>query len=189
MAIGSLDRAGRIEQLRTFARCQVWAAYRSPAEIRAEVYDAVLAELRAGDDAAAFTDQLIVEVRAEHDAVARSWPSTTGYDRLSAAFNDLRANDVVVLEAVDDHWTASETLARLADEGRRPTGILYFTHPDVWHCVEHGMLELNVWHGDTANVGPGDDLLDVVLHTLGDNGIEAIFDEGRIEATLDWQRA
>lgn len=188
MAIGSLDKAGRIEQLRTFARCQVLAGYRSIAEIRAEVYDAALAEERAGDRAAVLADALLAGATDERDAAKQSWPTPTGFDRLQAAFTDLRAGDVVVLEAVDDHWTASETLTRLTSQGRRPRGVVFFTHPDVWHCVEHGMLELNVWHGDTANVAPGDDLLELVLDVLTAQGIGAIFDEGRIEATLDWQR-
>jgi 5'-phosphate synthase pdxT subunit len=32
------------------------------------------------------------------------------------------------------------------------------------------MLELNVWHADTANVAPGDRLLDVVVEALAEHG-------------------
>jgi hypothetical protein len=66
--------------------------------------------------------------------------------------------------------------------------VLFFTHTDVWHAVDYGMLELNLWHGDTANVAVGDDLLRLVLQTLGGHGLSATFDEGRIETTLTWQR-
>jgi len=188
MAIGSLDKAGRIEQLRTHARCQVWAGYRSDVEVRADVYDAALAEERDPDRAAALTDELIASALRDLVVAASAWPSPTSFERLRSALADLRDHDVVVLEAVDDHWAAAETLDTLAAEGTSPLGIAYFTVPDVWHAVEHRMLEINVWHGDSANVAAGDSLLDLVLETLAGHGIPAAFDEGRIEATLAWQR-
>lgn len=188
MAIGSLDRAGRIEQLRTLARCQVWGGYRSDDEVRADLYDAALAEERDPERAAQLADQLVEAARATLATASAGWTSPTGFDRLQAALARLRASDVVVLEGVDDHWAASAELQALAANGRRPRGIAYFTMPDVWHAVEHGMLEINLWHGDTANVAPGDSLLDLVLQTLQEHGIQAVFDEGRIEASLRWQR-
>ncbi len=188
MAIGSLDKAGRLDQLRTFARCQVWAGYRSAAQVRGEVYDAVLAEERSAERAAGMTDELIESARAELRAAAGSWSSPSGFERLQAALADLRVHDVVVLEGVDDHWSAAEELETLAAAGRVPRGIAYFTLPDVWHAVEHGMLEINVWHGSTANVAPGDSLLELVLDVLRRHAVPAAFDEGRIEATLAWER-
>ncbi len=50
------------------------------------------------------------------------------------------------------------------------------------------MLELNLWHGDTANVAPGDDLLGDVVAVLGRHGLAAHFDEGRLEVSMRWQR-
>jgi hypothetical protein len=79
-------------------------------------------------------------------------------------------------------------LTAAAERGAPPAGIAYFTHADVWHAVEHGMLELNVWHGSSANVAPGDALLALVQETLAANGITSLFDEGRIEVSLPWQR-
>jgi hypothetical protein len=188
MAIGSPNRAGRLEQLRTFARCQVWAGYRSDAEVEADLYDAALAEERDPERAALLSVELVTTARDELAAASTGWPSPTGFDRLQAALADLRSHDIAVLEAVDDHWAASATLEQLAAAGRTPEGIAYFTLPDVWHAIEHGMLEINVWHGDTANVAPGEPLLDLVLGVLDVHGIGSVFDEGRIEATLDWQR-
>jgi len=104
------------------------------------------------------------------------------------AIAELRREGVVVLESVDDHWAAADALERLAADGRGPLGVAYFTSADVWHAVEHGMLEINVWHGDSANVAPGEELLALVIDVLGRHQIPATFDEGRIEATLDWQR-
>lgn len=188
MAIGSPDRTARLGQLRTFARCQVWSGYRSDADVRAEVYDAARAEERDPARAAALTDEVIEAARQDLDEASRAWPTATAFDRLQDAFADLRARDVLVLEAVDDHWVAHERLAERRACGHPPLGIAYFTHPDIWHAVEHGMLEVNVWHASTANVAPGDPLLDLVLGVLAAHGIAATFDEGRIEATVPWQR-
>jgi hypothetical protein len=188
MAIGSLDKAGRIDQLRTFARCLVWSGYRSDDEVRAELYDAALGEERTTEAAAALAEELFAEANRALDDAAAGWPAATSFDRLQRAADELRSEGVVVLESVDDHWAAAEALDRLAAEGRRPVGIAYFSAADVWHAVEHGMLEINVWHGDSANVAPGDRLLDLVIDTLARAQIPAAFDEGRIEARLDWQR-
>ena len=67
-------------------------------------------------------------------------------------------------------------------------GYIWFTAPDVWHAVDDGMLEVNLWHGTSANVAPGDHLLDAVLSCLARHGLRARFDEGRIEVDAHWQR-
>jgi uncharacterized protein DUF6891 len=188
VAIGSPDKAARLGQLKTYARCQVWSGYRADDEIRADIYEAALAEVHDEESATALTSEIIAAAREDLARASDEWPERTSYDRLQEAFADLREQDVVVLEAVNDHWDAAEVLTRLGTESRRPRGIAYFTHPDVWHAVEHGMLELNVWHGDSANVAPGDALLDLVLGILKAHGIESVFDEGRIEASVEWQR-
>jgi hypothetical protein len=50
------------------------------------------------------------------------------------------------------------------------------------------MLEVNLWHGSTANAAPGDQLLDQVIGIFTKHGLDAHFDEGRIEVTAHWQR-
>jgi hypothetical protein len=50
------------------------------------------------------------------------------------------------------------------------------------------MLEVNLWHGSTANAAPGDPLLDEVLGVLEKHGLAAHFDEGRIEVDAHWHR-
>jgi hypothetical protein len=188
VAIGSPDKAARLGQLSAYARCQVRSGYRADDEVRAEVYDAVLAEERDADRAAAMADELVSTARAELERASEGWPEPTGFERLQAAFADLREQDLVVLEAVNDHWDAAAELERRDEAGALPRGIAYFSHPDVWHAVEHGMLELNVWHSDSANVAPGDALLDLVLAVLRSHDIPAVFDEGRIEVSVSWQR-
>lgn len=188
MAIGGPDKAARLDQLRSFARCQVWSGYRAPTDVRAEVLAAVRGEVRDDATAQRLTDEYLADAETARDAAAAGWPEPSGFDRLQAALAELRSGGVVVLEAVDDHWDADERLASLRRDGGSPRGLAYFTITDVWHAVEHGMLEVNVWHGDTANVAPGDELLAFVCGAFQSHGLEAHFDEGRIEVGIDWQR-
>jgi Domain of unknown function (DUF6891) len=188
VAIGSPDKAARLEQLRTYAAVQVRSGFRLPAEVRIEVYDAVLDELKNCEAARRLTDELVEEAHRSLERAAQGWPAVTAYDRLQAAFADAEAADIVVLQACEDHWSASELLKQRSRAGRTPWGIAYFTLTDVWHAIEHDMLEVNLWHGSTANVAEGDDLLEFMLRTFGDHGISAVFDEGRIEVSVAWQR-
>jgi Domain of unknown function (DUF6891) len=188
VAIGSPDRAARLDQLRNYARVQVWSGFRPLDEVRADVLDAVLDEVSDRAEAQRLTTEF-VEVAEESLAVAMTtWPPVTEFDRLQAALTELEAAGIAVLQACEDHWAAQEMLQTLAAAGARPRGIAYFTHTDIWHAVDHGMLEINLWHGDSANVAPGDDLLADVQETLARNGIDSLFEEGRIEVTVAWQR-
>ncbi len=189
MAIGSPDKAARLDQLRTYASVQVRSGFRLPGEVRSDVYDAVVDE-QVCDPAETqrLTDDLLSAARRSHEEAASTWPDVTEFDRLQAAFGVLENAGIVVLQACEDHWSANELLEQRSSEQRTPWGIAYFTLPDVWHAIEHDMLEVNLWHGSSANVAAGDDLLDFVLRTLGDQAIRAVFDEGRIEVSVAWQR-
>jgi hypothetical protein len=118
----------------------------------------------------------------------RRWPAITDVDRLRSVFADLRDDGVVVLEGVPDHWAATAELERLDEADEVPSGIAWFTRTDVWHAIDHGMLEINLWHGDSANVAPGDTLLAQVLARFDAAGLSAVFDEGRIEVRARWHR-
>lgn len=175
------------QHVREFARAGVRAGLLGDAELRREVVEAVAAEL-PDRDAEATADAWIAEAREELRVDQESWPEATDYERLQSAFAELELFDVVVLQGVEDHWEAKRLLAERAAEGQPATGVAWFTPPDVWHAVDHGMLEVNVWHGDTANVEPGDELLDRVLGVLEKHGLAAHFDEGRIEVSAHWHR-
>jgi hypothetical protein len=127
---------------------------------------------------------LIGEAVIDLDADARGWPATTDPDRLDAVLAELEARGLVVVRYTSDHHAAKLVLEAAAD----PKGLVFFTDTDVWHAVDFGMLELKLWHPDTANVAPGEPLLDDVLALLNENDLPAVFDEGRIEVTLNWQR-
>jgi hypothetical protein len=188
VAIGSPDRAARLDQLRNYARVQVWSGFRPLDEVRADVVAAVHEEVRDRAEAERLTTEFLESAEESLEAAVASWPEITEFDRLQAALTELEAAGIVVLQACEDHWAAQEMLQTLAAAGARPRGIAYFTHTDVWHAVDHGMLEINLWHGDSANVAPGDDLLADVQDALSRNGILSLFDEGRIEVTVAWHR-
>jgi len=175
------------ERVRDFARAQVRAGLLDDEAVLREVTEAVADEQDVEAPAVVAAD-LIRAARHELAVDEQTWPSPTDHERLLAAFDELSAADVVVLQGIEDHWTAAEVLRGRAAEGRPPVGVAWFTAPDVWHAVDHGMLELNVWHGDSANVAPGDQLLDLVIDTLGRHGLAAHFDEGRIEIAASWHR-
>jgi hypothetical protein len=177
-----------LERLRAFAHVQVRSGYLADAAVRAEVAEAAREDFDLGEDAERLASRA---VQAEIEDLRREqagWAETTDVERLESAFGELEAQGLLVLRAVDDHWDATGALTKLDDAGESVPGVLFFTHTDVWHAVDHGMLELNLWHGDTANVAVGDDLLRLVLQTLDQHGLPAAFDEGRIETTLTWQR-
>lgn len=157
----------------------------SPARVLAEVA-AAAADERGVD--AALAAQAVADARGELAADEAAWPAVTDYDRLQLVFEDLATGGIVVLQGVDDHWSAARELEDRDDAGERVRGIVWFTAPDVWHAIDHGMLEVNLWHGDSANAAPGDALLDDVLAAFEAQGLPARFDEGRIEVTARWQR-
>ena len=166
----------------------MWSGLRPEGEVRTEVYDAVLDEVRDAAEAVRLTEKLLDEAQRSLTEAASRWPDVTQYDRLQSAFAELEAADVVVLQACEDHWSANEMLQQRSREGRTPWGIAYFTVSDVWHAVEHEMLEVNLWHGSSANVADGDDLLEYFQRVLADHDIGSVFDEGRIEVSVAWQR-
>lgn len=177
--------AGRTErELRDFARLQVRAGLLTPEEQYAAVREAVSAEMPR-IDAEVMARAWLAAAEQELERVQRDWPEVTDHDRLMAVFAECAEHDVPVLQGVDDHWTAKR---HLVESTPQPRGVLWFTQPDVWHAVDEGMLEVNLWHGTTANVAPGDDLLNAVLSAFSRHGLHAHFDEGRIEVAAHWQR-
>jgi hypothetical protein len=138
-------------------------------------------ELAAGPTA----DAWIAEARAAWREDAATWPEVTDHDRLEQAFARLEEHGIVVLRGVADHWVARDELRRRTPA---PAGVAWFTPTDVWHAIDAGMLEVNLWHGSTANAADGDELLEQALAAFADAGLDAHFDEGRIEVAAYWRR-
>ena len=175
------------DELQDWARLQVRAGFLDEPRMRAEVVSAIESEL-PGVDATILARAWLGGALAQLKRESATWPTETDYDRLQAAFTECEEHDVPVLQGVDDHWAAKAELTRRTTEGRTPRGVVWFTAADVWHAVDEGMLEVNLWHGDTANAAPGDPLLIAVLSCFERHGVAAHFDEGRIEVTARWQR-
>lgn len=175
------------ERVADFARVQVRAGLLDPQAMLAEVEQVVAGDL-PGHDPAATARQLLAEAAAELESEQLGWARPTDYERLQDAFTALAQHRVIVLQAVEDHWVADTELRHLARVGAPAAGVVWFTQPDVWHAVDHGMLELNVWHADAANVTPGDRLLDLVMEALAQHGLTGHFDEGRVEVAAHWRR-
>lgn len=174
----------RTEATRAWVADLVRSALLTDQQVRAETVSAIATdhpELPADETA----DLWIAEAREAWHADAATWPEVTDHDRLVDAFAELERRGIVVLEGIADHWVARDELERRTPP---PAGVAWFTPPDVWHAIDAGMLEVNLWHGTTANVAPGDDLLDQALAAFAASGLEAHFDEGRIEVAARWQR-
>ena len=90
MAIGSLDKAGRLDQLRTLARVQVWSGYLTDDEVRTDVLAAVSDEESDPATAERLTEEFVEQAHTELAEAAQQWPAQTAYDRLQSAFADLR---------------------------------------------------------------------------------------------------
>lgn len=177
------------DHVREFARACVRAGLLSTEDLHAEVVAAITQDLpdRAGEAdalATAWTDEAREQLRVDQE----SWPEATDYERLQSAFEELELADVEVLQGCEDHWVAKRLLDERAAAGDPPRGVAWFTPPDVWHAVDEGMLEVNLWHGTTANAAPGDALLEDVLGVLEKHGLTAKFDEGRIEVDAHWHK-
>jgi hypothetical protein len=170
-------------ELRGLARVLVRSGYADHAAITAALTEAVR-EDAPSVDATALVPLLIGEAVIDLDADAKDWPARTDPDRLDAVLAELEARGLVVVRYTSDHHAAKRALEAADD----PKGLVFFTDTDVWHAVDFGMLELKLWHPDTANVAPGDPLLEDVLALLRERDLPAVFDEGRIEVTVDWQR-
>ncbi|MDQ6641036.1 MAG: hypothetical protein M3Y66_00880 [Actinomycetota bacterium] len=185
MAIG--ERRSPEDELQDYARLQVRAGFLDAEQTKAEVVAAIQAEL-PGIDADVLARAWLARATAQLRTEAAGWPPQTDYDRLQAVFAECEDHQVGVLQGIEDHWAAKAELDRLAGVDQTPRGVAWFTSSDVWHAVDEGMLEVNLWHGSTANAAPGDLLLDAVLACFARNGLPAHFDDGRIEVSAHWQR-
>jgi hypothetical protein len=174
------------QHVREFARSAVRSGLLTEQQLYDEIVLAISTELPEVPDAGVVANDWIAELRDELRADQAGWPAVTDHDRLQAAFAHLAAAGIVVLQGCEDHWAAKAVLDDRRDDP--PRGIAWFTPPDVWHAIDEGMLEVNVWHASTANVAPGDALLDDVVAAFAAQGLAAHFDEGRIEVSAWWQR-
>ena len=177
-------RDSTLAELADLARLLVRAGYLDRTSAVAELSGFVRAEVLDEQEARELTERLIRDAEEALAAEQDSWPERTDNDRLAAALAELSARGYLVREYVTDHFAASAAL----QANPAAVGIVFFTDTDVWHAISEGMLELKVWHADTSNVVSTDPELALVLDTVRNQGLPAVFDEGRIEVTVRWQR-
>ena len=171
-------------ELRGLARVLVRSGYADHAAITAALTEAVREDAPAMD-AAALVPLLIGEAVMDLNEDAAAWPRVHGSGPAGRRTGGIRVVSAWSWFATRRTTTRLGTRLESADS---PQGLVFFTDTDVWHAVDFGMLELKLWHPDTANVAPGEPLLEDVLALLRQNDLPAVFDEGRIEVTVDWQR-
>lgn len=127
----------------------------------------------------------IEQERADWARDARTWPTLTDYDRLQAVFTRLSDEGLPVLVGCEDHWAASAALREL---DANADGLAWFTPMDVWHAVDEPMLEVNIWDREGVNQSEGEPLVAKAIVACVAQGLEAHFDEGRLEIAARWQR-
>ena len=171
------------EELQDYARLQVRAGLIDEPTALREVREAIDAEM-PGTDSEILARAWLAGARKDLRAEQASWPEETDHDRLTAVFAELERGGVAVLQGCEDHWAAKALLERRTDL----LGVAWFLPSDVWHAIDEGMLEVNLWHSTGANTAPGDELLDRVVRLFERHGLPAHFDEGRIEVSAYWHR-
>jgi hypothetical protein len=174
----------RVDVTRAWVADLVRSGLGTDENVRAEATAAIAAD-HPELPAEATADAWIEAARAAWRADAATWSAVTDHDRLEKAFALLEQQGIVVLQGVADHWVARDELKRRTPV---PDGVAWFTPTDVWHAIDSGMLEVNLWHGTTANAAPEDELLARALAAFAGAGLAAHFDEGRIEVAARWQR-
>jgi hypothetical protein len=170
-------------ELRGLARVLVRSGYADEQQVTVSLTEAIRQDAPQADPdqlAGTLVREAVDDLRVD----AAGWPDQTDADRLDAVLAELESRGFVVVRYCADHHDARRAL----EATRGAKGVVFFTDTDVWHAVDFGMLELKVWHPDTANVAPGEPLLGEVLGLLAERDLPAVFDEGRIETTLTWQR-
>lgn len=176
----------RVEaELRDFARLQVRAGLGDHAEWRAQVVEAIRAELpQQATNADVLARAWLAKADADLALAARSWPNRTDADRLEAALVECEANEVAVFRGIADHRAARDELA--SRPGLR--GAAWFTPADLWHAVDHRVLELTLWHGDGKVVATEDSLFGAVTSCIERHGLRSRPHDGRVQVACHWQR-
>lgn len=172
------------DDLRDFARLQVRAGLGDPAQQLSEVIEATKAEM-PHTDAAILARAWLAAARQELTALAATWAPLTDFDRLQAAFAECEEHALPVLQGVQGDAEARAALETTSDPVR---GLLWFTPADVWHAVDHGVLEIQVWRPDGTAAAPGDHLTSLVTSCLERHGLVARTVGDRVQVAARWER-
>lgn len=184
MIFGARRRERRLQHTHDWVRCSVRSGLQPTGALQAEVSAVIALDHPEIADPEASAAEWISSECDDWVAEARTWARPTDYERLHAAFAELRGRGYVVLEGCADHWDARDALQQHPDA----RGVLWFVPADVWHAIDEPMLEVNLWHPTTANAAAEDALTGEVMSSLTDAGLTAVFDEGRLEVRALWRK-
>jgi len=127
------------QHVREFTRACVRAGLLSPDELHDEVAQAISAELpRRAEDADVLAQAWVEEAREELRRDQSGWPEHTDHERLQAAFAEIEAGDVVVLQGCEDHWSAKAVLDARAAAGKLP--VVLFTAGGIATPADAAMM-------------------------------------------------
>lgn len=132
---------------------------------------------------------LVAEQR-RHAADAAQWSHPTDHDRLVAALDECAAHGVVVLLGVKDPSTLKEAVgARIVD--RQPDtalrGVLWASEADVFHAVDHGILDVRLLLPDGTPAAGEDHLTSAVTQCVQRHGLRVRYHRDRVQVALRWQ--
>ena len=171
------------EQTRAWLRGVVRSGLFDSERIERDLREAIGADLPHLDPGVA--PDWIAQERSAWASDASTWPTVTDYDRLQSAFTRLRLDGLEVLIGCEDHWAASAALAALPADA---AGLAWSTAMDIWHAVDEPMLEMNIWDRDGVNQREDARLVEQAVMAFAVEGLEAHFDEGRLEVAARWQK-
>ncbi|WP_110241324.1 DUF6891 domain-containing protein [Nocardioides gilvus] len=179
-----MARASVEDDLRDFARLQVRAGLNDPDQQLAEVIEATRVEM-PHTDAAILARAWLAAARQEVAALAASWDPVTDFERLQAAFAECDEHALPVLQGVRGDAEARAGLTA----GQAPLrGLIWFVPADVWHAIDHGVLEIHLWRPDGSDVAPGDHLATLVTGCFQRHGLAARQIGDRIQVSVRWER-
>lgn len=177
------------DEVRAFVRSCVRAGLLTHDELHAQVVEAI--ERQVPDHAAEADELATAWVGEAHDVLRedqRNWPEATDYERLQSAFEEMQLQDVSVLQGCDES-AARQAVEEAQTAGAGIRGVAWFTHEEVWHAVDEGVLAITVIEGETATaVGEDHELVYDVRGILEKHGLESGFAEGRVQVDAHWQR-
>lgn len=176
--------AERVEQeLREHAALLVRAGLGTP-DLQVAELAAAVREQMPHTDAEVLSRAWLLAAQRDHRRTSAGWPAPTDHDRLLSAWEECRANGVLVNVGVDED-TARTALGAASFPLR---GALWCTAQQVHTAVAAGILDLQLWDATGTPVRSGDGLVAAVVSCVERHGLPARWHESRVQVATWWRR-
>jgi hypothetical protein len=147
------------------------------------------------DEVALLAERLYPELIAEHAEAQKSWPETTDYDRLDAAFSALEGKGVIARQNFSCCGTCGsgeiwDEIEEARGAGKPAHGYAFFHMQDTESAVEGGGLYLNYGSEEEGEQGALK-VAGEIVEELHSHGLKTDWDGTvgmRIGVPLDWNR-